>query len=117
MTSLRDRAEGGGPEVVLVADQPHRGAVDVASDELEPADELTPEGQFPEHGVFLPVEPVDGDGMEYWEAPKALAQVVVETADEEEVAIPALRVSVDEVVKTPGGEWRYTASVRPQDDD
>lgn len=111
--SVRDRAEGSGPEVVLVADQPHRPEAQVQSADLVQADELTPEGSFPEHGTFLEVE-VDGE-VEYWECPKALAQVVVETADAEEVAIPDLQVDVDQVVKTPGGEWRYTAACEPAD--
>lgn len=112
MTSLRDQAQAGGPEVVRVSDQPQAGEVVVQSSELADADDLTPEGQFPEFGSFLEVETTDGE-TEFWECPSSLAGTIVELVDEADGDLVGTRVDVEEVVKTPSGEWRYVAAVEP----
>lgn len=112
MTDLRDQAQAGGPEIVRVSDQPQAGAVTIASSELADADDLTPEGQFPEFGSFLEVETADG-GAEYWECPSSLAATIVEIVDEADGELVGVNVDVEEVVKTPSGEWRYVAAVEP----
>lgn len=119
MTSLKDKARGDGPEVVLPADQPEEPPVVPLGMELYDCDDLTPEGQFPEFGEFLRVAPlvedeVEEDDERYWSTPKALAEVVVEQAEEHEVEPTGLVVSVDSVHKTPAGEWRYVTAVEPQ---
>lgn len=76
------------------------------------ANDLTPEGQFPEFGSFLAVETEDG-AAEFWECPSSLASTVVEIVDEADGAIEGAVLEVDEVVKTPSGEWRFVAQVEP----
>lgn len=117
--NLREKAQGEGPEVVLPADQPDRPAVRLLESDLYLADDLTPEGQFPEFGDFLRVQAVDLENEpledepdeEYWSAPKALANVLVEWAGENEEELTNLVVDVDSVHKTPTGEWRYVSAV------
>lgn len=117
MTSLGDKARGDGPEVVLPADQPEEPPVTPMGTELYDPNDLTPDGQFPEFGDFLRVCPVDEDGEivedeeRYWSTPKALADVLVEWAEENEEEPTGLVVSVDSVHKTPNGEWRYVTAV------
>lgn len=107
---LEDHAKGGdAPEVVLAADQPHRPQAELLSDELVPADEITPEGEFPQYGRFLRVRA--GGSEEYWECPQSLAAMVIEKAEEVETGVTGLLVDVDQVVKTPSGEWRYAGAI------
>lgn len=111
MTGLRDHAKaGGGPEIVLTSDLPQRGQAEIQSATLVDHDELTDEGQFPEHGSFLEVEK-DGE-EEFWECAGGMASAIVEMADEMEAEIPGLLVSVNQVSKTPSGEWRFVVDVQ-----
>lgn len=116
MTDIRDHAEsGGGPEIVLTGDLPQRPAAEISDADLVDHDDLTDEGQFPSHGSFLEVETPDGE-TEYWECAGGLASAIVEMADEMESEITGLRLSVDQVSKTPSGEWRYVIDLQdPQD--
>lgn len=113
MTNLKDHAEaGGGPEIYLVSDLPQRPAMTIASADLLDSDDLTDEGQFPEHGSFLEVVSDDGE-LEYWECPGSLAQVIMAEVDEqaEAEAVEGARLSIEHVAKTPSGEWRFSAAV------
>lgn len=110
MTSLEDHAEGyGGPEIVLTADLPHCPPGQIVTADLHDCDDLTPEGTFPQHGVFLEVE--TGDGSEFWECPGSMAQAVMEQADEKELEPEGAILSVDQVAKQPGGEWSVTVTL------
>lgn len=113
MTDLRDHAEshrGDGPEIVLTSDLPQRPGSTIVSLELIDSDELTEEGQFPQHGSFLEVETPDGE-TEYWECPGGLAAYVVAVAEEQEVELETAILDVQQVSKTPSGEWRFHGSV------
>jgi len=81
MTDLAEKADRG-PSLTL-ASELLESQYCYEETELVPADELTPEGDFPQYGDFLPVQersPVDsgfrGDG--YVEVPAALAEWLVE---------------------------------------
>jgi len=70
------------PEVSL-ASQLTGSVYELIDDELVAADELTPEGEFPQYGDFLEVQeesPVDGTerGKVHIEVPTNLAQLLVE---------------------------------------
>lgn len=113
MTDLQEHADayrGDGPEIVLTSDLPQRPEVEIASSTLADHDELTDEGQFPQHGSFLEVETPEGE-TEYWECPGGLAALVMELADEEELEPEGALLSVSQVSKTPSGEWRFVASL------
>jgi hypothetical protein len=116
MTSLRDRAEGGSsPEIVLAADQPHRPEAEILEDELVPADDITPEGDFPEYGSFLRVRV--GGSEEWWETPQSFAEEVIEVAEAFECDVAGLRINVAEVLKAASGEWQYSIQgKRPGED-
>lgn len=109
MTDLEDHADsykGEGPEIVLTSDLPQRPDSEISSTELVDADELTDEGQFPNHGSFLEVETPEGE-TEYWECTGGLAATVMEMADEREIEVAGAVLGVDQVSKTPSGEWRF----------
>jgi len=120
MTDLADKARRDGPEVVLPAAQPQEPPVVPVSGALYSPDELTPEGRFPQYGDFIemavwdPDEQTVRDDHRYWSTPKALADVLIETAEEHEMEPSGLVVDVDSVHKTPTGEWRYVVAVAPQ---
>lgn len=116
MTDLADHAKrGDGPEIVLTGDLPQRPASTIVSRTLVDHDELTDDGQFPQHGSFLEVETPEGE-TEWWECSGNLAAVVMELADEKELEPEGAILSVDQVSKTPSGEWRFVASLTASDD-
>lgn len=83
--------------------------------ELVAADDLTPEGDFPQYGDFLPVQersPVDGGfrGDCFIEVPAALAEWLVENTE------PGDWWQVHAVEKN-DGEWRIEAENVSRDDD
>lgn len=107
MTSLEDKAQES-PDVDL-ARQSAPGAYRLLDNELVAADELTPEGEFPQYGDFLHVGrlgPGAGDGEveqkgeQYIECPQGLARWLVKNC---EVGDDFRIVSVQKV----DGEWRY----------
>lgn len=108
--NIRDRAESGGPEIVLARDLPTKPAAKLSGGGLHAADDLTPEGQFPEFGQFLKVFPesLEGTGWadepEYWECPQSLASMIVEELGDDEDPT-GLAVKIRQVVKDPGGAW------------
>lgn len=94
MTSLRDHAAStGGPEIVLTAELAgHTGRI--AESTLTSADQISDDGEFPQHGVFLAVheeDPTKPEGWDdektYWECPSALSQMIVDELDDDEEAI------------------------------
>jgi len=113
MTSLGEKAADS-PEVSL-ARQSAPGMYRLEADgnsiedvDLVPADDLTPEGEFPQYGDFLPVKTPQGagtddpkfGGTEYVEAPGALAAWLVENAE------PGSVFRIRQVMKV-DGEWDY----------
>lgn len=113
MTDLEDHADayrGDGPEIVLTSDLPQRPESTIVTTTLVDHDELTDEGQFPQHGSFLEVETPEGE-TEFWECPGGLAATVVDLADEWEIEVAGALLSVSQVSKTPSGEWRFVASL------
>lgn len=115
MTTIRDQAErGDGPEIVLMSDLPQRQQGKIKNQDLVDCDELTEDGQFPEHGSFLEVEVEDE--TEYWECAGSLASEVVEGVDEMETEITGLLVDVLSVAKAPSGEWRCRVALEERDE-
>ena len=106
---LRDRAEGGGTEIVLASDLPQEPQAEIVTGHLRPADELTPEGEFPQFGQFLEVRVNGDEESRFWECPSSLASAIVELVGDEPVK--GALVKVDEAVKTTSGEWRYVVAV------
>lgn len=114
--SLRDRAErGGGPEIVLTGSLADAQPARIATSDLVDCDDLTPEGQFPEHGEFLEMRRVDDGETVYWECSQALAEVVVDAVDESEGehALPGTEIDIDMAAKASGGEWRFGLEIDP----
>lgn len=113
MTDLADHAEayrGDGPEIVLTSDLPQRPESAIATTTLADHDELTEEGQFPQHGSFLEVETPEGE-TEYWECAGGLAATVMEIAEAEGYELEGALLNVSQVSKTPSGEWRFVVSL------
>lgn len=97
MTKSLDEKAQGSPEVALVR-QSQASVYGLRELELSEADELTPEGEFPEWGDFLPVE---HDRVDWIECPQALARWLIE---EELTEGDWFRIiSVQKV----DGEWVY----------
>lgn len=114
MTSISDKAdEADGPEVVLTSDLGEAAPAKIATDQLVEADDLTPEGQFPEFGEFMEMRRVNDGETVYWECATSLADVVVEAVSEAEAALPGTQINVEFVAKAPSGEWRYTLDIDP----
>lgn len=93
------------PDVTLAGDL-LESAYEVSETELVGADDVTPEGEFPQYGDFLPVQefsPYDGTdrGETYIEVPQALAQLIIE----EELA-DGTRWKVIHSRKV-DGEWKF----------
>jgi len=96
-----------------MSDLPQRGKAEIKHGDLIDCDELTEEGQFPQHGSFLEVR--REEETEYWECAGSLASEVVEAVDEMESGIPGLLVSVLSVAKAPSGEWRCRVELEDPD--
>lgn len=98
------------PEVLRAVES--HGTYRLTTTELTSADELTPEGEFPQYGDFAEVMPMtrNGDGFEaigsepqYLETPAGLARELVEhLVDEGHV------FEVTEARKTQDDEWSFT---------
>ena len=113
MTSLGDKAAES-PEVSLAKQSApglyrlNADGEDIEDIDLVPADELTPEGEFPQYGDFLEVgvpsdtgtENPSFDQTEYIEVPGALAAWLVEEAE------PGAVFRIRQVVKI-DGEFDY----------
>lgn len=106
MTTLEEQAEDP-VDVTLASEAP--GAYRLESTDLAEADELTPDGEFPEHGSFLAVtrlsqsgEPKNGSSREFLECPQALAAYLVdlEVADGD-------TFTVSKSWKTDGNRWDF----------
>lgn len=99
--NLEDKARDS-PDVDL-ARQSAPGAYRMLTTDLEAANDLTPDGDFPQFGDFLKVERVGSDGTEkYIECPAALARWLVHEAD----ASPGFCFRIRSVQKI-DGEWQY----------
>lgn len=105
---ISDKAESADQPEVKLARQSAPGVYRLDTDELEPADDLTGEDQFPQYGDFLKVgHPTGGDNRfenheeMYIECPADLARWLVE--DEVEIGdhFRILDVWKDD------GEWSY----------
>lgn len=118
MVDIWEKAsQHGDDRVSLVSDLEHRPAAELDRWELVHADDISDEGEFPQHGEFLAVHE-DGDDqadVRFWECPRALAAKVMEAVDREggpaNVDPRAVRVDVDGASKTQTGEWRFWAEV------
>ena len=114
MTSLDEKAQAA-PDVDL-ARQSAPGLYQLKSTELVEADQLTPEGKFPEYGEFLEVVRPRGAGedatwredLHYVECPQGLAAWLV---DNEIGEGDAFRIRT---VQKVDGNWEYSCE-RPTD--
>lgn len=128
MTGFGDVAAGvgGGPEIVLAGDlgaEP-RGELAMTSwDEVSQADDITPEGQFPEYGQFIEVHRYNGGGYDdeavWWELPSGLAALIEIELEEaggyEEVEPEQVTVDIDFAGKSDSGEWKFSGDVKVRD--
>jgi hypothetical protein len=87
------------PDIDLAAYSGARAYI-ILSDELVPADRLSPEGEFPKYGDFLHVMTTGGEG--YIECPQALAAWLVE-----QDASIHFGFRIRTVTKDSNGEWVY----------
>lgn len=99
--NLKDKAKDR-PEVQL-ARQSAPGAYRMLTTELVSAEDLTPEGEFPEYGDFLQVGRVGTDATQYIECPAALARYLVNDLE----AAEGDQFRIESVTKI-DGEWQYT---------
>jgi len=97
MTSLDEKAQES-PDVDL-ARQSAPGAYRIETWELTPADDISPEGEFPEYGEFLRV--VSTGGEQFIECPQGLARWIVDAGLEER---DGFRIRT---VQKVDGEWEY----------
>lgn len=88
------------PDIDLAAYSGARAYI-ILSDELVPADRLSPEGEFPKYGDFLHIMTSSGEG--YIECPQALAAWLVEHD-----ASPHFGFRIRTVSKNSDGEWDYS---------
>lgn len=110
---LNDKAQAA-PDVTLAGDL-LESAYEVDDTELVAADDLTPEGEFPQFGDFLPVReysPYDGTarGQTHIEVPQQLAEILVErdlTDGRRWVVAESRKVD---------GQWQFEVEVRSGDD-
>lgn len=121
MTSLEDHAAStSGPECHRVRDLPQEPPGLIVRDTLVDADEISDEGQFPEHGKWLKVVPESlktesgwADEPEFWECPSALAQEVVDELPDDADGPTDADLAVDVVSAVGGGEepWQFRTTV------
>lgn len=128
MTGFGDVAAGvgGGPEIVLAGDLGSEPRAELAAsdwDDVTPADELTPEGQFPEYGQFVAVRRYNGGGYEdeevWWNLPSGLAALIEMEIEEaggyEKVEPEQVTVDIDFAGKSEAGEWKFSGDVNVRD--
>jgi len=95
---IQDKAETPTEDIDLARYSAAR-AYKLLTDELVSADELTPEGEFPQYGDFLHVG--TESGTQWIECPRALAAWIVETG----LSIgDGFRIRT---VRKVDGEWEY----------
>lgn len=124
MTGFREVAAGGagGPEIVLAGDLADEPRVELAMrhwDEVYAADDVTPEGSFPEYGRFVEARRWNGGTYEedsvWWELPSGLAMLIEAEIEEaggyEEVSPEQVTVDIDFAGKSSDG-WRFTGDVK-----
>lgn len=108
-------SQGGGKEVVTTANLPDADPARIVTPDLYPADDLTPDGEFPEFGEFLEMRRESDGETVFWECSTALAEVLAEEFERAEEQEPTgTRVDVEFVAKAPSGEWRLTLDVEPE---
>lgn len=109
---IEDHASGGGPEVVRVRDLRNEPPRTIVDGELYEADDLTPEGQFPQFGYFLCVEDADApDEERFWECPTGLSAGILEIAEVEDLDVVGAVVDVVSAHKDGDGNWRFQLAV------
>jgi len=91
-------------EVILARDQQGRAFEIVTAGAME-ADEITPEGEFPQYGEFLPCRNSPDGSSVYVELPQGLAQEL--TRDGSPDPREGLVFVVNSIRKTADGSWRY----------
>lgn len=110
MSRIDEPPERPETEIVLTGDLASRPAGVIQSVELAGCDELTEEGEFPQHGEFLAVE-VNGE-PEFWEVAGGLREAVAEKVEQNGTEPEGAVLDVRTVSKTPGGEWRFQIDLR-----
>lgn len=111
MTDIREKAASTSHEVRLPTEQEGQSG-EILSAELVSADEISPEGDFPEYGDFLWVENSTTGSEEYWLCPVGFAAEIVDVDEEVDEVVGRL-VIVEDTTKTDGG-WQYTVTVKSQ---
>jgi len=127
MTGFREIAAGGagGPDIVLAGDLGDEPRAELAMDhwdDVAPADDVTPEGSFPEYGRFMQVRRWNGGSYEeeavWWELPSGLAMLIEGEIEQaggyEEVGPAQVTVDIDFAGKSSDG-WRFTGDVTVRD--
>lgn len=113
---IGDKAEASdAPDVYLPRDS--IGLYRLESDELEAADDITPEGEFPEYGDFMKVVEATGGANPSWAEQRAfvscpgdLAKKIVEVGIEEGDAF-----RIESARKSASGNWVYSISEESPD--
>jgi hypothetical protein len=110
---------GGRDDVYLPGELPDLGRWRITDVAYLEANEVSPAGQFPQHGVFMLVELVETGEEIYVAFTEGLEELVATKLEETGETLVGMTVDVDTAEKVEGegekfGSWRYTASVVPE---
>lgn len=89
MKDLRDKASEG-PDATRFKEVEAGDTFRIENPALYPADDISPEDEYPFHGDWFSL--IDGDGEQtgHLECPRALAQAVLHAVDHDDVGFPML---------------------------
>lgn len=105
MDDLRNKAAAGTSDVMLASDLANVDVVAIVGPSLYEADEITPEGTFPDHGSFLEAENPKGPGPRWVECPAGLAAAILELELSRD-DFPA-QIVVTSAEKNGEGRWEF----------
>lgn len=108
---------GGRDDVWLARDLPDLGRWRPVGVAYMEADEVSPAGEFPQHGHFLEAETVEDGEEVYVQVTEQLEAMMVEVMEGQGVGLDRLSVDVDAVNQEEGADetapLRYVADIAP----
>lgn len=113
MDELRELAEADDTDVVLARESHGRYRLDGPPVQ---ADDISPEGEFPKYGRYLPVMRLSPEGGQekgpaWLECPRGLAEVLVDLDLDEEGA----DFLITQVSKSADGAWKFVVDGEPDE--